>query len=176
MLRKTLNVLKRIKRIFKRVLVFYYTFLVKLNSAATGSNLRVNKRSSVTKTTYLGSNVNFQGMYIVGSGKIEIGNNFHCGPDCMIMSHYHNYKDGVGLPYDNTYIVKDVLIEDNVWLGARVMVLPGVTIGEGAVVQAGSVVVADIPPLSIAGGHPAKVFSKRNAEHYQKLKDQKKFF
>jgi acetyltransferase-like isoleucine patch superfamily enzyme len=73
-------------------------------------------------------------------------------------------------------IVKDVVIEDNVWLGNNVIVLPGVTIGEGAVIQAGSVVVKDIPALSVAGGHPAKVFNMRDIEHYNKLKEQKLFF
>jgi acetyltransferase-like isoleucine patch superfamily enzyme len=50
------------------------------------------------------------------------------------------------------------------------------TIGEGAVIQAGSVVVKDIPALSVAGGHPAKAFKMRDIEHYNRLKDQKQFF
>jgi acetyltransferase-like isoleucine patch superfamily enzyme len=71
---------------------------------------------------------------------------------------------------DNTYIYKDITIEDQVWLGSRVIVLGGVTIGEGAIIQAGSVVVKDIPKYAIAGGHPCKVFSQRDIEHYEKLK------
>lgn len=51
----------------------------------------------------------------------------------------------------------------------------GVTIGEGAIIQAGAVVVSDIPPCAIAGGAPAKVFKYRNKEHYYKLKQEKKF-
>ena len=66
--------------------------------------------------------------------------------------------------------IYDVVIEDNVWLGNRVIVLPGVTIGEGAIIQAGSVVVKDIPKYAIAGGHPAKVFSSRDKDHYEMLK------
>ena len=72
-------------------------------------------------------------------------------------------------------ISKGVVIEDNVWLGNRVIVLPGVTIGEGAIIQAGSVVVNDIPKYAIAGGHPAKVFSSRDKDHYEKLKKEGKF-
>lgn len=75
----------------------------------------------------------------------------------MIITNFHNYNEEK-IPYDSTYIIKDVIIEDNVWLGNRVIVLGGVTIGEGAIIQAGAVVVKDIPPFAIAGGNPAKVF------------------
>ena len=61
------------------------------------------------------------------------------------------------------------------WIGDKVIILGGVTIGEGAIIQAGSVVVSNIPKYAIAGGHPAKVFSKRDVEHYKKLKQEKKF-
>ena len=115
-------------------------------------------------------------MKITGKGRCTIGDNFHSGTNCQIMTDYHNYDCGTKIPYDNTVIVKDVVVEDNVWLGNNVIILPGVKIGEGAVIQAGSVVVKDIPALSVAGGHPAKVFKMRDIEHYNKLKDQKQFF
>lgn len=51
----------------------------------------------------------------------------------------------------------------------------GVLIGEGAIIQAGSVVVSDIPACAIAGGHPAKVFKFRDKEHYYRLKEEGKF-
>ena len=55
------------------------------------------------------------------------------------------------------------------------IILGGVTIGEGAIIQAGSVVCKDVPPLAIAGGHPAAAFRYRDKEHYFKLKEEKKF-
>lgn len=58
-------------------------------------------------------------------------------------------------------ISKSVSIEDDVWLGYNVTVLPGVTIGKGSVIGAGSVVCSDIPPYSIAVGNPAKVIKRR---------------
>ena len=64
------------------------------------------------------------------------------------------------------------MIKDNVWLGNRVIILPGVTVGEGAIIQAGSVVVNTIPDFAIAGGHPARVFSYRDKAKYIKLKEQ----
>lgn len=63
---------------------------------------------------------------------------------------------------DDAYIGKgDTHIEDGVWLGMRAMVMPGVTIGEGAVVAANSVVTKDVAPYSIVGGSPAKVVRYR---------------
>ena len=108
-------------------------------------------------------------------GKIMIGNNFHSGKYCRILTSFHNYDKGSCIPYDDTMISKDVIIEDNVWIGEHVYILGGVTIGEGAVIQAGSVVCMDVPPLSIAGGHPAKAFKKRDEAHYYKLKNEKRF-
>ena len=63
----------------------------------------------------------------------------------------------------------------SIQLGNRVIVLPGVRIGEGAIIQAGSVVVKDVEKYAIAGGHPAKVFKYRDIDHYEKLKKEGKF-
>jgi acetyltransferase-like isoleucine patch superfamily enzyme len=140
-----------------------------------GSDLSVNQPSWVTPNTILGDNVNFNGMYMRGSGEVEIGDNFHSGPECMILTRNHNYDNGSRIPYDDTYISKKVIIKDNVWFGARVTVIPGVTIGEGAIIQAGSTVTGDIPKGAIAGGHPAKPFGKRDMDHYEKLKSENNF-
>jgi chloramphenicol O-acetyltransferase type B len=137
--------------------------------------LRVNGTSYVTRNTILGSNVNFNGMGISGKGKVMIGNNFHSGRNCFIITQNHNFDHGKSIPYDNTYITRDVVIEDNVWLGQGVIILSGVTIGEGSIIQAGSVVVKSIPKYGIAGGHPAKVFKYRDIDHYEKLKAAEQF-
>ena len=161
-------------KIRKRILRLLYTFKIKIKVGGYQKPLYVNGSSTVTKKTFLGKNVNFNGMEIGGCGVVKIGDNFHSGKECSIITQNHNYE-GKKIPYDSTYICKDVTIEDNVWLGNRVIILGGVTIGEGAIIQAGSVVVKDIPKYAIAGGHPAKVFSKRDKEHYKKLKEQGKF-
>ncbi|WP_409200568.1 acyltransferase [Methanobrevibacter sp. DSM 116169] len=140
-----------------------------------GLNLKVNGKSAVTNNTFLGDNVNFNGMIIQGEGKVTIGNNFHSGIDCMIISSIHNYDKGDAIPYDDTLISKDVVIKDNVWIGNRVIILPGVQINEGAIIQAGSVVTKDVPKYAIAGGHPAEVFKTRDIDHYEKLKGLSKF-
>ena len=114
-------------------------------------------------------------MRISGIGKVSVGDNFHSGRDCLMISQIHNYDTGDAIPYDSTVIPKDIIIEDNVWLGDRVIVLGGSIIREGAIIQAGSVVVGEIPSYGIAGGHPAKVFKTRNVEHYLQLKKDGKF-
>jgi len=129
----------------------------------------------LSKKTHLGKNCNFNGLVVEGGGKVVIGNNFHSGKDIIIMTRNHNYDKGKFIPYDLTHIYEDVIIEDNVWIGSRVIILPGVRIGEGAIIQAGSVVTSEIPKYAMAGGHPAKVFKYRDIEHYEKLKNLKRF-
>ena len=147
----------------------YFSWRIRNSAVKCGEGLKVNGFSSIGGNVTLGDNVHFNGMQIVGRGKVIIGNNFHSGPGCMMICQIHNYDEGEALPYDATYIPKDIIIEDNVWLGARVIILGGVNIGEGAIIQAGSCVVGDIPKCAIAGGHPATVFKRRNIEHYERL-------
>lgn len=153
---------------------WFYTKRVRSKAAACGESLYVGGKSYVTHNTYLGNHVNFNGMAIHGNGKVTIGNYLHSGVGCQIITSFHNYE-GDAIPYDTTFIDKDVTIGDCVWLGNDVIILGGVNIGEGAIIQAGSVVVKDIPPCAIAGGHPAVPFKYRDKEHYELLKKEGKF-
>lgn len=152
----------------------YYPVRIRAKAAQCGKGLYVGGKSYVTSNTFLGDHICFNGMSMSGNGRIQIGNYFHSGPGCQIITSFHNYE-GEEIPYDNTFIDKNVQIGDCVWLGNNVIILGGVTIGEGAIIQAGSVVCKDIPPYSIAGGHPASPFKSRNVEHYLQLKIEKKF-
>ncbi|MGN0818811.1 MAG: acyltransferase [Christensenellaceae bacterium] len=78
------------------------------------------------------------------------------------------------LPYDERVICKLITIGRNCWLGSQVIILCGVTIGEGAVVGAGSVVSKDIPPYAVVYRNPAKVVKYRNLDVYQKLATEQK--
>ena len=113
-------------------------------------------------------------MIIQGKGRVTFGDNFHSGANCRIITDNHNFE-GERLPYDNTFIIKDVTIGNNVWLGYGVIVLGGVKIGDGAIIQAGSVVVKSIPSCAIAGGAPARVFKYRDKDHYNRLLSEEKF-
>lgn len=167
--------MRRIVRYIRKFRSVYCTFLAKLSCKNFDANIKANGYTILTPKTILGNNVHFNGMRIYGKGNVAIGDNFHSGKNCKIITDIHNYH-GEKIPYDETYICKDVIIEDNVWLGMDIIILGGVTIGEGAIIQAGSVVVSDIEKLAIAGGHPAKAFSKRNELHYYSLVEKKSFF
>lgn len=164
------------KKLMKKILRKICTYLGKRKVAYIGENVRINFPCRFTSKTTIGDNCHFNGIDISGNGEVKIGDNFHSGKECMIITSFHNFDKGTAIPYDNTYIDKNVIIEDNVWLGSRVIILGGVTIGEGAVIQAGSVVVKNIPPLAVAGGHPASVFKYRDVEHYNLMKKEGKFF
>lgn len=92
----------------------------------------------------------------------------------MIICQNHNYE-GTAIPYDSTYISKDVIIGKCVWFGNKVTVVGNVTIGDGAIIAAGSVVVKDVPRCAIVGGNPAKVIKYRDIEHYDKLDREKRY-
>src|SRR5574344_208428 len=102
---------------FHNLKVKHYTKNIQNTVRECGVNLRVNGPSIATSNTYLGNNVNFNGIHIQGKGKVKIGDNFHSGIECMILTDNHNYDNGKAIPYDETIISKNVTIEDNVWLG-----------------------------------------------------------
>lgn len=145
--------------------------------AACGPELSVNApcRISHGANVRLGTNVNFNGMTIYGGGGVEIGDNFHSGEGCFIVSANHDYDGGDAVPYGKAVIGKKVVIEDNVWLGLGVIVNAGVRICEGAIVAAGSVVTKDVERCSVVGGNPAKHIKYRDIEHYERLKAEGKF-
>ncbi|RZJ22084.1 MAG: acyltransferase [Acinetobacter sp.] len=134
----------------------------------------INGSSKFFGNIKFGRNNHFNGAELQGQGGIEIGDNFHSAKGLVILTQNHNWK-GEALPYDHTVIKKKVIIGDNVWVGLNVIILPGVTIGEGCIIQAGSVVSKNIPDYAIAGGNPAQVIKLRDLDHYNRLKNDKKF-
>lgn len=152
----------------------YYTWKAKKVLGSYGVQLRVNASCVFTNNVFVGKYCNFNGMEIGGRGKVSFGDYFHSGSGCKIITENHNYE-GTMLPYDNTFIVKNVRIGDCVWFGDQVLVVGNVTIGEGAIVAAGSVVCKDVPPLAIVGGNPARVIKYRDKDHYLKLKSEGRF-
>lgn len=166
---------KKQNKLITKMRTNLYGWNVKANAVSIGKNFWCGGFSSVNRRTVLKDYVNFNGMRIMGNGNVIIGNYFHSGVEVLIITQNHNYDKGNAIPYDTTYIYKDVIIEDFVWVGSRVTILPGTKIGEGAVIQGGSVVHGEIPPYAVAGGNPAKVFKYRDIEHFKKLKEEGKF-
>ena len=164
--------LKKRARISLRTIMFGYKVLTK--AERVGKGLTIAGPVVVNSKTILGDNVHLNDMKISGNGRVTIGSHFFCGNELLIIAQNHNYE-GTKIPYDETFIYKDIEIGDFVWIGSRVMILPGTKIGEGAIIQGGAVVHGEIPPYAIAGGNPAKVFKYRDIEHFKKLKAEGKF-
>ena len=95
-------------------------------------------------------------------GPLTIGNDVMMGPDVVIMTNSHNF-DRIDIPMNaqGSAIPKKVIIGNDVWIGTRVIILPGVTIGNGAIIGAGAVVTKDVPDMAIVGGCPAKIIRYR---------------
>lgn len=123
----------------------------------------------------IGDGTSLHSAYIQGTGGVTIGDYVHFGPNLTIYSANHRFEGADALPYDDKVVKKPVNIANYAWLGANVSVVPGVTVGEGAIAALGSVITKDVPPLAIVGGNPAKIIKYRNKEEYERLKSQKKF-
>jgi len=94
------------------------------------------------------------------NSKIAIGDHTGIGPGTMIFSSNHQLEPGS--PYHlQPWTERDVIIGKDVWVGAASVILPGVTIGDGCVLAAGSVVTKDIPANTIVGGVPARAIKSR---------------
>ncbi|WP_314011163.1 sugar O-acetyltransferase, partial [Pseudostreptobacillus hongkongensis] len=106
--------------------------------------------------TFIGDNVFINHVaYFMDGGKIFIGSNCFIGPNCGMYTANHPLiakERNMGLE-----MAKSIVIEENVWIGADVTILPGVKIGKNSVIGAKSLVTKDIPENVIAMGHPCKV-------------------
>ena len=110
----------------------------------------------------IGDNTRIHGTCIHAYQSVVIGSNCLIAANCQIFDgsghdiSFPNVKDRINTAGTS----KPVIIEDNVWIGANSIILPGVTIGRGSVIAAGSVVTKSIPPMVIAGGNSAVIIKK----------------
>lgn len=105
-----------------------------------------------------------------GAGGIRIGKGTIFAPGVVIYSRTHNFDLNLtALPFDNKVIIGEVDIGKYVWIGAKVIILPGVKIGDGAVIGAGAVVSRDVPKGAVVAGNPAKILKYRNLEAFDCL-------
>jgi maltose O-acetyltransferase len=95
-------------------------------------------------------------------GPLAVGRDVMMGPRCILLASSHAFAS-VDLPMNAQGFVEDrpIVIEDDVWVGAGVVVLPGVRIGTGSIVGAGSVVTKDVPPWTVVAGNPARAVRSR---------------
>lgn len=123
------------------------------------SKISLGKRVVVRPTTMLfadplegGAGIIIEDDVMMGSGvHLYVNNHRFDNPDIPIIDQGH-------------YVSQEIVLKRGCWLGANVIVLPGVTIGENAVVGAGSIVTRDVEPFTVAAGNPAKIIKKLSFE------------
>jgi acetyltransferase-like isoleucine patch superfamily enzyme len=140
-----------------------------------GVGCKINRFSIFTCTTTIGNYCHFNGITVIGKGSLVIDDYFHSGGDVLVLTQNHNYYSPSKLPYDSNDTIKDVTIGKGVWIGSNVIILPGCQIGDGVVVQAGSVVHGKINEGEVVGGNPAKLIKTRDMERYFFLKKNNKY-
>lgn len=98
-------------------------------------------------------------------GDVSIGNDVMMGPEVVFYTTNHKFdRTDIPMRLQGTTESKGIVIGNDVWIGRRAIILPGVTIGDGVVIGAGAVVAKDIPSYSVVVGNPARVIKKRNEQ------------
>ena len=136
-------------------------FLVKHFVDKCGKNVNIEKNANISTKICIGNNSDI-GTNAKISPYVYIGDNVMMGPDVNIYTRNHKFSD-INIPmieqgYED---YKEVIIGNDVWIGSRVTILPGVKIGDGVVIGASSVVTKDIPAYCVVGGNPARVLKNR---------------
>lgn len=104
------------------------------------------------KNMKIGSHVFINhGLTVMARGGIEIENDVMIGPGASLLTANHDLYD------HQVLLCGKITIKKNAWIGAKAMILPGVTVGENAVVAGGAVVTKDVEPNTVVGGNPAKI-------------------
>lgn len=118
-----------------------------------GDAITIGDNSGIGKRAYIGN--------IGGGGELTIGKNVMMAPDVIILTKSHSHER-IDIPMceQGSYSSK-VVIEDDVWIGIRSIIMPGVKIGKGSIIGAGAVVTKDVSPYTIVGGVPARIIKKR---------------
>jgi acetyltransferase-like isoleucine patch superfamily enzyme len=114
--------------------------------------------------------------YFDGKGGIEIGDGAVLAPRVVILSSSHDYKTETLLPFHEFDEHRPVTVGRGVWIGFAAMVVPGVTIGDGAVVAMGAVVTRDVPRGAVVGGNPARELARRPEDVVIRLVEQDAYF
>lgn len=155
-----LNIGKKTK-FYKRILIYGYANKIFIGNNVTfdyNVKLLVNKEGmiKINDNTLISSNVNIN----AGKSNVLIGENSMIAANTFIINNDHDVFGELSVR-NSGHITKDIVIGDNVWIGANCTVLKGVTIGEGAIIGAASVVTKDVKPYSINIGSPSKFIKYR---------------
>lgn len=139
----------------------YRRFLAKHIIKKCGKEVNIERHSHFGRNIVLGDYSGIGSRCHVPNG-VVIGSHVMMGPEVVFYVRNHLFSRlDVPMCQQGFGEVKPIVIEDDVWIGRRVIILPGVTIGRGSVIGAGAVVAKDIPPYSVVVGNPCKVVRNR---------------
>jgi acetyltransferase-like isoleucine patch superfamily enzyme len=160
-LRNVTQVGKRVRTIEKPRIENFGTMIIGDDTVLRSINVPVELCTEPGATLSIGHNCSFNYGVSIGAVKlIEIGNRVRLGPYVMVIdSAFHTIYNRDIRPSP-----KPVFISDDVWVGAKSSILPGVKIGRGSVVGIGSIVTKDVDPFSVVAGSPAKLIKKLDPE------------
>ena len=132
------------------------TFLVSL-----GKEVNIEKGAMITSKCSIGNNSGV-GINAQLHGTVIIGENVMMGSDCIVYTTNHEFSR-TDIPMNKQGFRKEMPVEigDDVWIGGRVIILPGIKIGKGSIIGAGAVVTKNVPDYTIVGGNPAKILKTR---------------
>ena len=136
-------------------------FCGKLMLEHCGKNVNIEQGARFSSAVRLGDNSGI-GINARIEAHVTIGNDVMMGPECMMFTSNHASAD-LTIPMNRQGFdaPRPIVIEDDVWIGARVTILPGVRVGRGSIIGAGRVGTKDVPPYSIVGGNPARLIRSR---------------
>ncbi len=136
------------------------SFCTKLMLTEVGSNINVEKGAVFSSRCTIGNN---SGIGINAKlGECHIGDNVLMGPECVILTRNHAFSKRDSLIREQGYLnEKPVYIGNDVWIGHRVIILPGVHVADGTVIGAGAIVTKNTEPYSVVVGNPAHIIKYR---------------
>ncbi len=162
-----LNIFPLLRHMFSLFAYYYVNYVLGRKKASIDKTakvhptviLRQGERIEIGKHCLINHNNVLQAGKAVG--KIILGDHVQTGANVMMFAFNHGIED-IDIPMiDQDYLDGDIIVENDVWIGAGSVILAGVKIGKGAVIAAGSVVNKDVPSKAIVGGVPAKVIKYR---------------
>lgn len=126
-----------------------------------GKNVNIEKNALIPPGITIGNNLGI-GMGCRLYSHVTIGDNVMMGPYCFFCTKNHDFsRTDIPMIEQGYQSIEPIIIDDDVWFGQGVIVLPGIKIGKGSIIGAGAVVTKDVPPYAIVGGNPAKVIKYR---------------
>jgi len=158
----------------KLILYYIVNFVIGRSKMSIGKNTKLHPTVVLRQAEriIIGNNclINHNNVLQAGKDKafIKIGDYVHTGANVMMFAYNHQIDDLSVPSIQQDYYDADIVIDDDVWIGAGSIILAGVHIGKGAIIGAGSVVNKDVPSFAIVGGVPAKVLKFRTTEQSDK--------